>query len=605
MLKNLRTRGSVFGPLISVLAVILGLVLVGPISPANAGDNNGNNDECVPSGPVPASFSPWAIDHYTAWSSSDTAPADPDGDGANDPANLTKVGDREQTPVSNHDGGTTTVTDVEAWVETVPAVPAIWANFSPNNTQGPFTGPPTWDSDARGTWHVHYEIPEGHADEPDGVYDRANEHSGNADWFYKQSPVAEHTIQHAAQTHEVVRDDTMHTEYRWAIQTRTYKPAKDAVTCDKGGDPKGSNGHVKVDDDSLDGDTNNGHGNGGNDNGNGNDPHLNCTFNIEWYGYDTSKEIYSTVNFISQAPTADADITVVSGDTHPKLDSNGGWVETYTLNFSGEGDPQHNHGYHVMITIDTEGTIGADQKHKTFWVEGDCTPTSEQPNPVTVTEPVEGCDLNAYGLEPGTGHRDGQREYVLVGDEWQLEDMADVAWGSWVQDTTLTDDEYQVECAEVQPAALTRSVPRSESGCAIGGVHTWNDVYTTPYVWDAEKQAWVLGTETGPVAEDDVVTLYTAQELEDLHCVEVEGEQGHGHHHNPGHHNTPEVKGEQAHAPAAAVVPTEVEAGLAGTPAEIPTGGGSNNLPLWALSLGAGMFLIGAGRLRRTSRATR
>lgn len=87
-------------------------------------------------------------------------------------------------------------------------------------------------------------------------------------------------------------------------------------------------------------------------------------------------------------------------------------------------------------------------------------------------------------------------------------------------------------------------------------------------------------------------------------CAEVEGEQGHSGHHGGNNGNHPEVKGEQATvAPAAAAVPSEIEAGLSGLPQETPAGGSS--LPLWALGVGAGLFLTGAGRLRRTSRIPR
>ena len=145
-----------------------------------------------------------------------------------------------------------------------------------------------------------------------------------------------------------------------------------------------------------------------------------------------------------------------------------------------------------------------------------------------------------------------------------------------------------------QPGDEQRVVPQSEESCELGGVHTWDDVYTTPYVWDEESQDWVLGDETGPVVENDSFTAYTDQEAEDLGCVEVEGEQGHSHH--PGTKHDPEVKGEQA------VVPTQVEAGLTGAPAGSQ---GGSSLPLWALSLGAGLFLTGANRLRRASRIPR
>jgi hypothetical protein len=58
----------------------------------------------------------------------------------------------------------------------------VWQNFSPNNDQGPFEGPPSWPTDPRGTWqHQDKSIPGGH-EGPDGVYQRG---SGNGSWFYR------------------------------------------------------------------------------------------------------------------------------------------------------------------------------------------------------------------------------------------------------------------------------------------------------------------------------------------------------------------------------------------------------------------------------------
>jgi hypothetical protein len=245
--------------------------------------------------------------------------------------------------------------------------------------------------------------------------------------------------------------------------------------------------------------------------------------------------------------------------------------------------------------VTNEGTV----KHFSGTLAGPdaslCTP--KKPNPVPVSESVEGCDLIAYGLLPGTGHRNGTRDWALVDGQWVLQAPA---WGPYVQDHALTDDEYQAQCAGPKPEPQTRTVHQEESGCDVGGVHSWDEVYTTPFVWDHVTKTWVLGEETGPVVENDTLTPYTAQELEDLGCVEVEGEQGHKPpKHHPNTPSTPEVKGEQA------TVPTEVEAGLAGTPADrVPAGGGSN-LPLWLLSVGGGLFLTGAGRLRRRGEAGR
>lgn len=99
--------------------------------------------------------------------------------------------------------GTETCVPKDAWTETIehdevyhmetvvispeqPAVPEIWANWSPNNTEGPQDYIPVWPQDDRGTWHVHDKIPGGHAG-PDGVYQRDNPGQGNSDWFYRQN----------------------------------------------------------------------------------------------------------------------------------------------------------------------------------------------------------------------------------------------------------------------------------------------------------------------------------------------------------------------------------------------------------------------------------
>jgi hypothetical protein len=121
-----------------------------------------------------------------------------------------------------------------------------------------------------------------------------------------------------------------------------------------------------------------------------NDPHVACTFALEWYGFDA--KAVSTVSFESIAPTKDAEHTVVSGATKVTLEDDaakGGTDldgrEIYTLSFKGE--PQNNQGYHVSVTTSTTGSQGNDTKSKTFWV-GPCTTTDPGSDP---------------GSDPGTG----------------------------------------------------------------------------------------------------------------------------------------------------------------------------------------------------------
>jgi hypothetical protein len=116
-----------------------------------------------------------------------------------------------------------------------------------------------------------------------------------------------------------------------------------------------------------------------------NDPHVGCTFALEWYGFDAGAT--SVVTFESQ--DHDVTLTGVHGDTTVELEDDaakGGsdldHREIYTLSFA--GDPHPVQGYHVKVTTDTEGAQGADSKSKTFWV-GPC----EAGDPATPTDPED------------------------------------------------------------------------------------------------------------------------------------------------------------------------------------------------------------------------
>lgn len=139
-------------------------------------------------------------------------------------------------------------------------------------------------------------------------------------------------------------------------------------------DPAGNNGTVKIVED------------GDFDSIPNNDPHVGCTFTIEWYGFDEGDDIISKVTFEMQSPTGSVGLTVdgpptvfVGGD-----DASGAGTSTgldgrqaYTLRFDGEPPPIQ--GYHLKLTIETPGSQGNDNKYKVFWVEG-CDPV-EPPAP--------------------------------------------------------------------------------------------------------------------------------------------------------------------------------------------------------------------------------
>jgi hypothetical protein len=139
--------------------------------------------------------------------------------------------------------------------------------------------------------------------------------------------------------------------------------------------PPGNNGTVKIDDTPFDDHPNN-------------EPHVGCVFQVDFYGYDD--DLDATVTFEAHPPTQrDGDDQVLLTDTVfiGEDDNSGGGSEagldaseTYTLDFTGI-EPHPVQGFHVKLTINAEGSQGADTKHKVFWVTG-CVP-----GPTTTTKP--------------------------------------------------------------------------------------------------------------------------------------------------------------------------------------------------------------------------
>lgn len=128
------------------------------------------------------------------------------------------------------------------------------------------------------------------------------------------------------------------------------------------GNPGGNNGFVKVNGTKFDNIPNN-------------QPHVGCTFRLEFYNYDLTSG-NAVVNFELQSPTKGPgySLTVTGGNLTPNIDgdANGGSNdldadETYTLGFT--GTPHQNQGYHVKLTVTAQGTNGNDTKHKVFWVQ--------------------------------------------------------------------------------------------------------------------------------------------------------------------------------------------------------------------------------------------
>ena len=143
------------------------------------------------------------------------------------------------------------------------------------------------------------------------------------------------------------------------------------------GGPPGNNGTIKVDNVIFDDHPNN-------------EPHVGCTFQIDWYGYDEG-DLFSDVTFETQAPTTPQNTVLLTDTVFIGEDDNSGGgseagldaSETYTLDFTGF-TPHDIQGFHVKLTINADGSQGADVKHKVFWVSG-CGPTTTTTVPTTTT----------------------------------------------------------------------------------------------------------------------------------------------------------------------------------------------------------------------------
>ena len=142
------------------------------------------------------------------------------------------------------------------------------------------------------------------------------------------------------------------------------------------GDPAGNNGTIKIDgapfDDAPD-----------------NEPHPGCRFQVDFYGFDEGGIVNATVTFAVHNPTggddildADNDVVFIGGDVNDGGGSEAGLdasqsYDLYQALTDGGYEPGRM-GYHIKLTVHADGSIGADTKHKVFWVT-DCEPPVAPP----------------------------------------------------------------------------------------------------------------------------------------------------------------------------------------------------------------------------------
>lgn len=153
--------------------------------------------------------------------------------------------------------------------------------------------------------------------------------------------------------------------------------------------PPGNNGTVKIDGKDFDTHPDN-------------EPHVGCMFEVDFYGYDEG-DLFAKVTFTAQAPTGKGEV-LLTEDKVPigEDDNSGGGSEVgidaqrlYNLSEALVGYPKHaQQGYHVKLTVNADGSQGADTKHKVFWVR-DCTPPA---TPGINTNPETNSNAGASGI---------------------------------------------------------------------------------------------------------------------------------------------------------------------------------------------------------------
>jgi hypothetical protein len=130
-------------------------------------------------------------------------------------------------------------------------------------------------------------------------------------------------------------------------------------------DPPGANGTIKIHQSD-------------NDEGTENQPHVTCTFTVQFFGFDANEQ--GSLVFTAQPPTGQGQVLLDFGPETISTDSAGGGPNdpdeafTFSLNDFNLDDisPHPIQGFHVKLTVTTTG--GA-TKHKVFWVKPCASPS--------------------------------------------------------------------------------------------------------------------------------------------------------------------------------------------------------------------------------------
>ena len=134
-----------------------------------------------------------------------------------------------------------------------------------------------------------------------------------------------------------------------------------------GHNPPGNNGTIKIDGEPWDNHPNN-------------EPHVGCIFEVDFYGFDNG-DLWADVTFVGHPPTGGGLLDVPPRRVFIGQDDAGGGTDfdasqQYDLSSAlASVTPHAQQGYHVKLTINADGSQGADVKHKVFWVQRCAPPT--------------------------------------------------------------------------------------------------------------------------------------------------------------------------------------------------------------------------------------
>lgn len=191
--------------------VVIGTITTAALAAMLTGGVAASAADCTPSAGTPAKPGPWvASDLTTTWTTNPT-PVDPDGqDGEDNLLNTQRPGQLLTREVA--DGPPSEVVVTPAYIQRY-----SWTGGPHQSDEPPAFPSSDWQPNVKGDPHK--------IGQP-GAYFRSHGNKGNGDWFYLEYV--------AAATEQVPA--VPHTEYQWAIETRSIIDGTAPETCEAPGD---------------------------------------------------------------------------------------------------------------------------------------------------------------------------------------------------------------------------------------------------------------------------------------------------------------------------------------------------------------------------------